>query len=195
MNNIFLKLFYIFAKIGGFTFGGGLAMIPFFEAELIKKYALITSEKFSNIVAISQITPGPIGINAATYIGYVNAGITGATVATLGLLIPSLIIVTMVNYYFNKFKENKLIESGLSGIRPAVVGFIFSAALFFANKALFSLQIIDKVPKKFTLIIRFNWQGIVIFIVVVILMKKFKLSVIWALTLSALMGLTFGYFF
>ena len=186
---IFYKLFFTFIKIGSFTFGGGYAMIPLFYAELVEKYHLITAEKFSNIVAISQITPGPIGINAATYIGYINGGFLGACMGTLGLLIPSVIIISIVNKFFEKFRKSKLIENTLFGVRPAIVGLIFAAVVFFANESMFIVDFSLKAFGEYNVRFGIRWQGILIFITAIILAKKFKLSVIWVLVISAVLGL------
>ncbi len=201
MFNILCRLFFTFAKIGTFTFGGGYAMIPLFYAELVEKYHLISADKFSNIVAISQITPGPIGINAATYIGYVNGGIIGASVGTLGLLIPSLIIIMVVNKFFEKFRKSELVENILFGVRPAIVGLIFAAVFFFANMAIFIFKIdIEKIKnyifqsssaltKNCGIEFGIKWQGVVIFLLAILLAKKFKLSVIWVLIISGIAGM------
>jgi chromate transporter len=193
---LLLKLYLIFIQIGAFTFGGGYAMIPLFYTELVDKYQLITASQFGDIVAIAQMTPGPIGINAATYIGYVQEGVIGALVGTFGLLTPSLIIISIVAHFAEKFKDNHKVKGALCGIRPVVIGLIAAAVLFFAEMSIFTAeipfdQIIDKILGKNVMIPDFGvrWQGIVIFIAAILATKVFKISVIWTIAISAGLGI------
>lgn len=196
--NIYIlsQLFYIFMKIGTFTFGGGYAMIPLFYAELVYKYKLIEVAEFGNIVAIAQMTPGPIGINAATYVGYMHGGIIGATICTFGLLTPSLIIITIVAHFAEKFENSSGVKGVLSGIRPVVIGLIASAVLFFAEMSIFTASIpfdyiFAKISGTASAIPDFGirWQGAVIFAVALILSGKFKINVIWTIIISAALGM------
>ncbi|MDL2228058.1 chromate transporter [Bacteroidales bacterium OttesenSCG-928-K03] len=127
---IYLQLFWTYFKIGLLGFGGGYAMLSFIQTEVVEKHQWISMEEFTDIVAISQMTPGPIGINSATYIGYtVTGNVWGSIIATLAICIPSLIIVITISYYYNKFKKNKVFNAALSGLRPATVGLIAAAVL------------------------------------------------------------------
>lgn len=135
---IFLQLFYTFFKIGLFGFGGGYAMLSMIQGEVVVRHEWITSSEFADIVAISQMTPGPIGINSATYVGYtalVNAGynqvwgILGSTLATFALVLPSFILMIAISRFFLKFQKHPMVEAVFKGLRPAVVGLLASAAL------------------------------------------------------------------
>ena len=126
-----------FFKIGLFGFGGGYAMVPLLEREIAAHGWLSTAE-FLDIVAISQMTPGPIAVNAATYIGFRTAGVVGALAATLGLVLPSLILVMLAARFFLKFQERPGVQAVLGGIRPVTIGLIGSAVLFFMENSIFT---------------------------------------------------------
>lgn len=127
---LYLQLFWTYFKIGLLGFGGGYAMLSFIQSEIVEKHGWISMEEFTDIVAISQMTPGPIGINSATYIGYtVTGNVLGSIIATFAICIPSLIIVLTISYYYNKFISNKIFNAALTGLRPATVGLIAAAAL------------------------------------------------------------------
>src|SRR5690554_4408444 len=119
----YLILYLEFFKIGLFSLGGGLATLPFLQ-ELIVKYGWITNEQLLNMIAISESTPGPIGVNTATFVGFSTAGILGGIVATMGLATPSIIIIAIIAHYFSKFNEHPIVIGAFSGIRPAVTGLI-----------------------------------------------------------------------
>lgn len=144
---IFLSLFLTFLQIGLFGFGGGYGMLSLIQSETVVRHAWLTSAEFTNIVAISQMTPGPIGINSATYCGYTavrNAGygelmgVLGSVTATLALVLPSFIIMVLVCRMFMKYIHSQTVQSVLSGLRPAVVGLIGAAALLLMNAENFS---------------------------------------------------------
>lgn len=144
---IFLSLFLTFLQIGLFGFGGGYGMLSLIQSETVVRHAWLTSAEFTNIVAISQMTPGPIGINSATYCGYTavrNAGygelmgVLGSATATLALVLPSFIIMVLVCRMFMKYIHSQMVQSVLSGLRPAVVGLIGAAALLLMNAENFS---------------------------------------------------------
>lgn len=131
---IYLKLFLVFAKIGVFGFGGGMAMLPMIY-QGARNFQLMAPSEFSNLVAISQVTPGPLAVNAATYVGYNCAGLPGALIATLGVALPSFILVIITCYFINKFKESRAIEGAFAGIRPVTVGLLASAVVFMGQSA------------------------------------------------------------
>ena len=136
---IYVKLFLVFARIGLFGFGGGMAMLPIIY-QGAKEFQLMEADEFSNLVAISQVTPGPIAVNAATYVGYNCAGAPGALVATLGVGLPSFILVLLVCYFIDRFKNSHLIENAFSGIRPVTTGLIAAAAVFIGQTVFLSLN-------------------------------------------------------
>ena len=133
---IYFRLFYIFAKLGIFTYGGGYAIIALLLG-ILEGYGWITASEFSNLVAISQITPGPIAINAATFIGYKVAGILGSSVATFGIFLPAFIICMIVSKFFYTLKNNEQFNSIMNGLRVCAVALIASAVITFCKDAFF----------------------------------------------------------
>ena len=130
-----LQLFLAFVKIGLLGFGGGLAIVQLIY-DSIQPFMTISQEQFANIVAISQITPGPLGINVATYVGHECAGIPGAAVATFGVALPAFVLMTIVCTMLKRFHENSLVQGALAGIRPAVIGLIGAAVITLAPPAI-----------------------------------------------------------
>ena len=129
MITTLLQLFVSYLKIGFFGFGGGYAMLSLIHSEVVVRNAWLTSGEFSDIVAISQMTPGPIAINSATYIGYEVAGVVGAIVATVAVSIPALTIMMLLTRFFIRLHDNRYVQCVVSTMRPVVVGMIASAAL------------------------------------------------------------------
>ena len=125
---IYLSLFAAFAKVGLLGFGGGLAIVRLIY-DSIQPFMDMSREMFANIVAISQITPGPLAVNTATYVGYVAAGVIGAAVATLGVVLPEFIIMSLVVRMLTQFRDNKWVNGAMNGIRPATIGLIGAAAV------------------------------------------------------------------
>jgi chromate transporter len=124
-----LKLYWAFLKVGTFGFGGGYAMLPLIQKEIVEKNHWLSSGEFIDIIGISQMTPGPIAINSATFVGFKVGGILGSIVATLGVVTTSFILVSLAYIFFNKFKESKVLSSALTGMRPALIGLILSVFL------------------------------------------------------------------
>lgn len=143
---VYLNLLWAYLKIGLFGFGGGYAMLSLIQYEAVETIHYgesapwLTSKEFTDIVAISQMTPGPIGINSATYVGYVATGgsIWGSVLATVAVCLPSFIVVLLISRFLLKHRNNLYVKSVFSGLRPVVVGLIASAALLLMNKENFS---------------------------------------------------------
>ena len=144
---LFLKLFFTFFQIGLFGFGGGYSMLSLIQNQTVYNHAWLTSPEFTNIVAISQMTPGPIGINAATYCGYTAihkagmgewASILGSATATFALVLPSFILMILICRVFMKYMNTPTVQNIMSGLRPAVVGLIAAAALLLMTPENFS---------------------------------------------------------
>ena len=178
---IFLQLFYTYLKIGLFGFGGGYAMLSLIQDEVVGKYGWVTSQEFTDIVAISQMTPGPIGINSATYIGYtavLNAGyspeisILGSVLATTAVCLPSFILVLIISYFFARFRNNKYVEAAFVGLRPATVGLIAAAALMLINTENF-----------------IYYKSVLIFIGAFLLTWKYKVHPILTIALAGVVGI------
>ena len=123
------NLFFTFAKIGLFTFGGGYAMIPLIEKEVVDKKKWISSEELLDVIAISESTPGPIAVNAATFIGKKIGGFLGALCATLGVVLPSFIIIVAVSFFFEAFRELRIVRYAFFGIRAGVLALILKALI------------------------------------------------------------------
>ena len=127
---IYLQLFITFFKIGLFTFGGGYAMISLIQNEVVVNHKWIDAATFTDMVAISQMTPGPIGINSATYVGYVVSGnVWGSALATFAVCLPSFIIILLIAFLYKQFKSNRWFDAALKGIKPIVPGLFASAAI------------------------------------------------------------------
>jgi chromate transporter len=133
---VFLKLFLIFFKIGLFAFGGGLAMLPLIQEEVVENNQWLTEQEFIDLVAIAQSTPGPIAVNAATFIGQKTGGILGGVFATAGVVMPSIIIMFIIASFFFIFANNKYVKEALAWIKPGTIGFIASAVWFIGYKTL-----------------------------------------------------------
>ena len=134
MTQLF-ELFLMFFKIGAFTFGGGYAMLPLIQEEVASR-GLMSVEELANFVGISESTPGPFAVNIATYVGLHSAGVLGSVFATLGVVLPSFIIILIVAHFFEKFKTNRIVKGIMSGLRPAVVG-LLAAAVVTMGKSVF----------------------------------------------------------
>jgi chromate transporter len=126
---IYLQLFLSYLKIGFFGFGGGYAMLSLIQNEIVEQQGWITAQQFADIVAVSQMTPGPIAINSATYIGYTIAGFGGSVVATFAVCLPSLTLMLLLTRFFLRHRENRYIQTVVKAVTPIVVGMIASAAL------------------------------------------------------------------
>lgn len=126
---IYFQLFVSFLYIGVFTIGGGYASLPLIEEQIVNNKGWLTISEFTDLITISQITPGPIAINAATFVGTKVAGFPGAVCATLGFMLPPFIIVSIFYYFYKKYRKMSLMQGMMSGLRPAVVGLIAAAGL------------------------------------------------------------------
>jgi len=181
--SIVLQLFLTFLKVGLVSFGGGMAIVAVIYDE-IQKFAILSAEQFANIVAISQATPGPVAVNVATYIGYVADKIPGSIVATIGVTLPSFVIIIIVCKLVGNRLDNKYIKGALSGVRPATVGMIASSFIVLVAPALFGD---DKIGTWFDTL-PFDPIACVIFIATIVLVGKFKKSPIKVLILMGCIG-------
>lgn len=137
---VLINLFTTFFKIGLFSFGGGYAMLPMIQREVVDVNGWLTSESFLNIIGISQATPGPIAINTATYVGYKTSGVVGSMFATLGVIMPSVIIVYIIARLFMRFKDGIYVQSVLKFIRLGAIGLIAAAALSLMGDVFVNIQ-------------------------------------------------------
>ncbi|WP_312647327.1 chromate transporter [Aminipila sp.] len=204
---IYLTLFFSFFRIGIFSFGGGLAMLPLIF-QTVQQFGFMSAEEFSNLVALSQVTPGPVAVNAATFIGYNFAGVTGAVCATLGVALPSFLLIITVIKFLDRFNNNKGIEAAFSGIRPATVGLIAAAAVFVGESALINMENSILLNGSATGVCNeltwgyIKWvledlaRGVeiipcLVFVVTVILAAKFKMSPVKIIMIMAVVGIIF----
>jgi len=170
---IYWQLFWTYCKIGLFGFGGGYAMLSLIQHEVVEKHAWLSAGEFTDIVAISQMTPGPIGINSATYIGYVVTGnVFGSAIATFAVCLPSFILLLSIAKAYQKFSSNRWVNYAFLGLRPVIVGLIASAALLLMNKENFT-----------------DYKSIIIFAIAFILTKYLKVHPILMIILAGLSGL------
>ncbi|MBQ6083499.1 MAG: chromate transporter [Bacteroidales bacterium] len=130
---IYLQLFWAYLKIGIFGFGGGYAMLSMIQFEIVDHYGWMTTAEFADMVALSQMTPGPVSINIATYIGYTVGGFWGSLVATAAIVLPSLLMLYLVLKFLFKHKENYIVKNTLASMKPVIAGLIFVAALQLMN--------------------------------------------------------------
>ncbi len=185
---IFLNLFLTFFKIGAFTFGGGYAMLPLVQAEVIKN-GWLESEKIINFIAVSESTPGPFAINISTYVGMEMGGFIGAVCATLGVVLPSFIIILIIARLFEKFKNNKFVDAVMNGLKPAVVGLIGTAVLSIGKTVFFKDGFTLSVLSKTEFCLSLFTFALMMFLS---LKKKHPILII---CLSAIIGIIGGYVF
>ena len=190
---IFLELFYTFFIIGLFGFGGGYGMLSLIQTETVVHHHWLSSAEFTNIVAISQMTPGPIGINSATYCGYAavhNADYNGAMAvlgsftATFALVLPSLILMILISKMFLKYMDTPVVQNIFAALRPVVVGLLAAATLLLMNKENFSLPSVN--PWQF-------WISVALFLATFVGTKFVKVNPIKMILFSAFAGLILLY--
>ncbi len=170
---IFFELFWTFFKIGLFSFGGGYAMLALIQNEVVRIHQWVTNSQFADIVAVSQVTPGPIAINAPTYIGYQSTGtIAGSFWATLGVTLPSVLVTTILFVFLNRFKDSPYIKNAFKALKPTVIGLILSAALVLMT------------PDNFS-----GWQSFVFFAAAFAACYKFNVSPIILVIVSGAAGI------
>ncbi len=177
---VLFTLFFEFFKIGLFSVGGGLATLPFLY-DLADKYTWFTRTELVNMIAISESTPGPIGVNMATYAGYNAAGILGGVVATMGIVVPALIVIISIAKVLTKFKNNKYVNAAFYGIRPAVAALILASAWDVIQSTLFR---VDKTMMEF-----FNWPALIFFAILYYLLVKYQKHPILYIALAAVVGM------
>lgn len=192
MITLLIQLFCTFFLIGLFGFGGGYAMISMIQGEVVGHYHWMTMGQFTDIVAISQSTPGPIGINSATYVGYTaltNAGyspywgVLGSFAATFAVVLPSFILMLLISKFLMKYRNHSSVENVFSGLRPAVVGLLAAAALLLMNGENFSSM--DENPWRFCL-------SIFLFAFAFISQKVYRMGPILIIVLCGVAGIVLG---
>ena len=183
------KLFFTFFQVGAFTFGGGYAMISLIREKILAQ-GWLSEEALVNMIAVSESTPGPIAVNMATFVGSVQAGIPGACAATLGVVLPSFIIILLISAFAKRFMEKRWVKAALSGIRPSVVGLIFGTALTLFLSEVIGFLGFSEMPSV-------DFRGLIILAILILAgfvlkkIRKKKPSPILMICLSAALGIAF----
>lgn len=178
---IYLQLFWSFIQVGLFSVGGGYAAIPLIQNQVVDTFGWLSMREFTDLVTIAEMTPGPIAINSATFVGIRIAGIGGAIIATFGCILPSIFIVSLLAYIYYKFKGVSTIQSVLSSLRPAVVALIAGAGLSILQVVVFQDGNINMES--------INWISAGIFLVAFVILRKLKWNPILVMLLCGAAGL------
>ena len=186
---IYLSLFWEFLKIGLFAVGGGMATLPFLR-ELSVRTGWFSQDLITDMIAISESTPGPIGINMATYVGCNIAGLFGGFIATMGELLPSLIIVIIISKSLERFRNAKVVGDAFYGQRPAVTGLIAAAGISVAQVAMLQLELYKETNLLLNLV---DWKKLLLFIVMFIGIRKLKWHPVVYIAIAAVVGLIFAF--
>ena len=184
---ILLQLFFSFIQIGLFSIGGGYAAMPLIQAQVVEANGWLTMNEFIDLITIAEMTPGPIAVNSATFVGIRIAGLPGAVVATFGCILPSLFIVSLLSYIYTKYKNISLLQSVLASLRPAVVALIASAGINILLKVVFGDGAMA--------ISNIQILGVCLFCAAFFTLRKFKLNPILVMTLCGVVGLAVGSIF
>ena len=191
--SLYLRLFWEFFKTGLFAVGGGMATLPFMY-DISDKTGWFTHSMLADMVAVSESTPGPIGVNMATYVGYVTGGVPGAVVATVGLVTPSVILILLIARVLKAFRENQYVDAGFYGLRPCSVGLIAAAGVLVIKLALFNTELYASTGALLDL---FNFKALILAAVLLVAtrcIKKLKgLHPIVFILASAVIGIVFSF--
>lgn len=177
---IYLELFWVYFKIGLLGFGGGYAMLSMIQFEVVEKHSWMTMNEFADVVALSQMTPGPISINCATYVGYQVGGIFGSLLASFSIVLPSLVLLYFILRYLFKNKDNFVIKATLKNLKPFIAGLIFAAAMMMMNRSTFSDFGMGE-----------NNISVIICVITFIAIFFFKVNPMIMISLSGIAGLLF----
>lgn len=183
-----IQLFIEFFKTGLFAVGGGLATLPFLQ-DMAVRTGWFTTAQLADMVAVSESTPGPIGVNMATYVGFTVAGVPGALVATLGLIAPSIIIILIIAAFLQAFRNNRFVNAAFYGLRPASTAMVAAAGLGVA-----ALTLVDTAAKGLAIV---NWKALALAAVILVLTRWVKVTKKWHpiifLLASAVVGVVFAF--
>lgn len=177
---IYLQLFLSFLQIGAFSFGGGYAAMPLIQEQVVIQHSWLTMSSFSNLVTIAEMTPGPIAVNAATFVGTQIAGIPGAVVATIGCILPSCFFVTGLAYIYTKYRNLSVLQGTLASLRPAVVAMIAKAGVSILVSAFFINGVISFAPENI------SFRMVLYFAAALVMLRKFKMNPILVMVLCGL---------
>lgn len=181
---IYLQLFWSFLQIGLFSIGGGYAAIPLIQAQVVQNHAWLNMSEFTDLITIAEMTPGPIAVNSATFVGIRIAGIPGALVATFGCILPSLFIVSLLTFIYYRYKKLSVLQSVLASLRPAVVALIASAGISILLQVALGGQELTMA--------NLNFIGLALFAAAFVLLRKFKWNPILVMCLCGAGNLLLG---
>lgn len=177
---IYLKLFFSFFQVGLFSFGGGMAAMPLIQEQVVTKYGWLTMGEFTDLIIIAEMTPGPIGVNSATFVGIRIAGLAGAFIATMGCILPSCAIVSLLAWVYARYGDQPVLQKVLTGLRPAIVALIASAGLSILKLALWA----GAAPAAASI----NIIGLVLFLGAFFVLRRFKANPIFVMTACGVLG-------
>lgn len=183
----YVILFLEFFKIGLLAIGGGMASLPFLH-EMVQKYGWITEDELINMIAVSEATPGPIGTNVATYVGYTIGGVPGALIATLSEVAPSVLIITLLARWLPTWSKNKIVQGGFAAVRPAVAGLIGAVALGLARSEFLRVD----GWQLGTLLQNVDWAGLGIGAVLFLLLQRYDWHPVLVIVGAAAVGIVLG---
>ena len=172
---IYLQLFLSFLQVGMFSIGGGYAAMPLIQSQVVEKYAWLTMSEFTDLITIAEMTPGPIAVNSATFVGIRIAGLPGAVIATFGCIFPSCIIVSLLAYIYYRYKNVSTLQSVISSLRPTVVALIAAAGLSILRTVVFG--------EHEMVLTHINWIGAMIFAIALFVLRKWKINPILVMSL------------
>lgn len=181
---IYWQLFLSFIQVGAFAVGGGYAAMPLIQGQVVTAHHWLTMSEFTDLVTIAEMTPGPIALNAATFVGNQTAGLPGAIVATAGCILPSCVIVSLLAFVYYRYKNVSLLQSVLASLRPAVVALIASAGLSILRQVAFGGQ--------GAALANVNVTGLVLFAIAFVALQKFKCNPILVMVLCGVANLALG---
>lgn len=180
---IYWQMFITYFQIGLFSFGGGYAAMPLIQSLIVEGKGWLTMEEFADLTTIAEMTPGPIAVNSATFVGQKMAGLPGAIICTMGCIAPSLIIVLTLAYFYTKYRNLKVIKSVLGQLRPAVVAMIAGAGMTILLLAWFGTSTLNEITFD-----KMHWIEFGIFFGCLFLLRKYKTNPIAIIFLSAIVG-------
>ncbi len=181
---IYLKLFFSFLKIGMFSVGGGYAAMPLIQSEVVSGHGWLSMGEFTDLITIAEMTPGPIAVNSATFVGIRIAGVLGAFAATFGCIFPSCIIVSLLAFIYRKYKNVSVLQNILAGLRPAVVALIAGAGI-----SLLRAVAVGEAPLQPA---NMNWVGLGLFAAALFILRKWKWNPILVMLLCGIANLGIG---
>lgn len=180
---IYLQLLWSFFQVGLFSFGGGYGILPVIQQQVVDMNHWLTLKEFTDVVTISQMTPGPIALNAATFVGMKLAGVGGSVVATAGCALPTTVLALIVGHYYFKYREMTLVQGIFEGLRPAIVSLIATAGLSILFLSLFNSETLH-----LSVFADTDWKAVVIFAACLVVIRKWKPNPIWVLLGSGAVG-------